>query len=129
MVCLSRPCQLRQFTDTWENTDENLPIYLALRCPYHDEVSLKDLISRLAVNIEAHAVSSPASATRPNDGNAPPLGNQPRDVVWSKKLDTEEDPLIVMLGSDEEHGSQEVLLVWKMFAFLSEWEARFKRAN
>ena len=49
-------------------------------------------------------------------------GNQPRDVIWSAKLDTKEDPVIVVVGSNDADGNQNVLVIWKMFAFLSRYK-------
>jgi len=46
-------------------------------------------------------------------------GNQPRDVIWSGKVNVSEDPITVVEESDDDDEGQNVLLIWKLTAFLS----------
>jgi hypothetical protein len=98
-----------------QRTDEELALYAILRTPYDDPVSLKAHIARLAIIVEAHAISSPATT---NEGAATAASGQARDVIWSSRLDVSEDPILVVEGS-EDGDEQDALLIWKMNAFLS----------
>lgn len=90
-----------------------------LRAPYYDESSLKANISRLAIALEAHAISSAPLIGSPNDASQGPGVSQGRDVIWSGRVDVGEDPLIVVEESDDGHDGQNVLLIWKLAVFLS----------
>lgn len=96
--------------------DESLPLYVVLRTPYDEETSLKAHISRLAIALEAHALNSPTGGPGP-----PPVhgGGQARDVVWSSRLDVSEEPTTIIVEGLDGEDSQDVLLIWKMKAFLS----------
>ena len=96
--------------------DEKLSIYVVLRTPYQDEAQLKGYISRLQIVLEAHATSS---SPRAGDSHQGQNINQPRDVIWSGKVNITEDPIIVLEGSDEGDAGQAVLVIWKLTAFLS----------
>lgn len=105
--------QVRPQTDV--HLDEALPIYVILRTPYHDDRSLSKFVPRLNVILEAQAFSAPTIAT-PNPDAPPPL--QARDTIWTAKLDVTEDPVFVVVGSGEDDDGQDVLLIWKINAFL-----------
>ena len=97
--------------------DENLLLYVILKTSYKDEKPLKEQISRLAITLEAHAISSPTVATptseRPNSS-----ASQPRDVIWTGKVDVSEEPFTIVAGGVEQEGRQDVFLIWKLSAFL-----------
>ncbi len=93
-------------------------MYVVLRTRYHDEASLKEHILRLAIALEAHAISSaPMVAAGPN--NSGPSINQARDVIWSGKVDVSEDPILVVEELGEEDDAQNILLIWRLQVFLS----------
>jgi hypothetical protein len=100
-------------------TDERVTVYLVLRTPCHDELSLKNYISRLAIGLEAHAISSAPAPNSTGDGSQGSASSQTRDVIWSEKLDVNEDPLMVMEETEDGGVGQEVLLIWKLVVFLS----------
>lgn len=103
------------------NADEKLPLYVVLRTPYQDETQLKVYITRLHIVLEAHAISSQAHASHSADSLQGHTGNQPRDVIWSGKVDVLEDPVIVVEESEEDNEDDRTLLVlWKLTSFLSE---------
>ncbi|MCJ1385036.1 hypothetical protein MMC17_008154 [Xylographa soralifera] len=97
--------------------DEKLSIYVVLRTPYQDETQLKGYISRLHIVLEAHAISS---LSRGGDSHQGQTVNQPRDVIWSGKVNVSEDPIIVVEESDDDDEGQAVLVIWRLIAFLSE---------
>ncbi|MCJ1400170.1 hypothetical protein MMC11_003374 [Xylographa trunciseda] len=98
--------------------DEKLSIYVVLRTPYQNEAQLKGYISRLQIALEAHAISS---LPRTGDPQQSQTINQPRDVIWSGKVNVLEDPIIVVEESDDdETEDQAVLVIWRLTAFLSE---------
>ena len=98
------------------STDEKVPIYAVLRTPYQDDETLQRYIPRLNIAIEAHAFSSPAIMSPTNEGGPAPTA---RDVIWASRLDVSEDPVFVVVGSDEDEDGHDVLLMWKMDGFLS----------
>ena len=98
------------------NVDEKLSIYVVLRTPYQDEGQLKGYISRLQIVLEAHATSS---SPRAGDSHQGQTINQPRDVIWSGKVNVSEDPIIVVEESDDGDEGQAVLVIWRLSAFLS----------
>ncbi|MCJ1475964.1 hypothetical protein MMC13_004628 [Lambiella insularis] len=100
--------------------DETLPVYVVLRTPYQDESQLKVYISRLHIVLEAHAISSPSSTAHSADPRQVQAVNQPRDVIWSGKIDVLEDPIIVVEESEEgDEDGQAVLVIWKLTSFLT----------
>ncbi|MCJ1433996.1 hypothetical protein MMC27_003361 [Xylographa pallens] len=96
--------------------DEQLSIYVVLQTPYQDEAQLKAYISRLQIVLEAHATSSSPRAGESHQGQTI---NQPRDVIWSGKVNVSEDPIIVVEGSDDDDEGQAVLVIWRLTAFLT----------
>ncbi|MCJ1245034.1 hypothetical protein MMC30_002235 [Trapelia coarctata] len=96
--------------------DEKIPVYVVLRTRYLDETQLKANISSLAIILEAHAISTTPHASHPGDIQQ---GNQTRDVIWSGKVNVGEDPIIVVEESDDDDNGQNVLLIWKLIAFLT----------
>jgi hypothetical protein len=90
---------------------------VVLRTPYHDDRSLQKFVPRLNVVLEAQAFSSPAITSPAGESEA---AAQARDVIWSAKLDVNEDPVFVVVGSEDEEDEegQDVLLIWKLNAFL-----------
>ena len=99
------------------NADEKLSTYVVLRTPYQDEAQLKGYISRLQIVLEAHAISLLPHTGEPHQGQA---NNQPRDVIWSGKVNVSEDPIIVVEESEDDGGEgQAVLVIWRLIAFLS----------
>ncbi len=96
-----------------------MSVYIVLRAPFEDEDSLKAQISRLSIGIEAHAISTNQVNTSSRQPGQPPTGSLPRDVLWSAKLDVNEEPLMAMEESDESDHNQDVLLLWKLTATLS----------
>ena len=90
-----------------------------LRTPYLDELQLKAYIARLAVALEAHAVSSPSTDLSANNAEKRPSGGQTRDVIWMGKVDTSEDPVIVVEEAEDADDSRDMFLIWKLNVFLS----------
>ena len=93
-----------------------------LKTPYQDHALLQSHISRLAIALEAHAISSPSvTITSPTNETRRPASNAVpnRDVIWSDKLDVTQDPIIIVAGSDDTEDGQDVLLIWRLGAFLS----------
>ncbi|KAL9123004.1 MAG: hypothetical protein Q9187_000442 [Circinaria calcarea] len=99
--------------------DELVPIYVVLRTPYQDEQSLKAYIARLAVALEAHAVSSPSTEGHPSGVRNGTFGGQTRDVIWSEKVDTAEEPVIVVEEATEHDDTRDMFVIWKLIAHLS----------
>ena len=93
---------------------------MVLRARYHDETQLKTHISRLSIILEAHAISTISHPVHPGDAHSNTSGSQPRDVIWSGKVNVVEDPIIVVEESDDEEDGHAVLVIWRLTAFLSE---------
>ena len=90
-----------------------------LRTPYQDEQSLKAYISRLSVGLEAHAVSSPSAEANSSDARNGTSGGQARDIIWSGKVDTAEEPVIVVEEATEDDDTRDMFVIWKLTALLS----------
>ena len=88
-----------------------------LRTPYQDEPKLRAHISRLAVALEAHAISSVLTDTR--DASHGMSSGQARDVIWSGKVNTKEEPVIVVEEAIEGEDTRDMFVIWKLTAFLS----------
>ena len=101
------------------HADELISVYVVLRTPYQDEPKIKAYISRLAVALEAHAVSSVSTDLASNDAQHRPSGGQTRDIIWMGKVDTSEDPVIVVEEAEDSDDSRDMFLIWKLTAFLS----------
>lgn len=97
-------------------------MYAVLRTTHNDENSLKDCLKRVSIGIEAHAVSSPNINDQTKDRT--PSSSQARDVVWTGKVDVNEDPITMVVGSAED--SQTILLVWKVTASLGRPRVRLQ---
>ena len=80
--------------------------------PREDEEGLRGRIARLSIGVEAH-VENETVLSPPKDG--PPQ----RDVVWSGKVNTTEEPIVVMEESAEEEDLSTALLIWKLTATLN----------
>ena len=102
---------------TANHQDEILPIYVVLKSSYQNENELRKRIQRLAITVEAHAVSSPSIST-PTGDRPTSSGSTARDIIWSGKVEVSEDPITVVASSAEEDEGQDVLLIWKLFATL-----------
>lgn len=83
-----------------------------------DERQLGFFVSRLNISIEAHAFSSsrPLSDHEASKDNFSP---QNMDVIWSSKVNTDEEPVIVVQQNDSQDENPYVYIVWKMLAYLS----------
>ena len=62
-------------------------------------------------------MSSPAIVT-PSGDRPSSSGNQSRDVIWTGKVDISEEPFTVIAASGDVEDRQDVLLIWKLSAFL-----------
>lgn len=91
-----------------------------LRTLYHDESQLKLDISRLAVSLEVHAINSPPNAPRRQqvDGGGQ-VKDQNRDVLWSGSINTSDDPIVVVRGSESMGERPQVYVFWKLTLLLS----------
>ncbi|KAI1077098.1 TRAPP trafficking subunit Trs65-domain-containing protein [Whalleya microplaca] len=96
--------------------DESVDIYLVLRAPYVEEDTLRSLLRRLFISLEAHIVNENAS-----DRDGAPAS----ESIYTGTVDDSEDPVILYDpiedndGSDEEGDSQQfVNAVWKLSVFL-----------
>ena len=102
--------------------DELINIYIVIRSSCKNKPDLESCISRLSISIDAHAISSnPRSSTgsEPQQGSS---GNQSRDVIWSGAVNVTEEPVIVVQESEDDVEDRHVLILWKLKAFLSEFE-------
>lgn len=98
--------------------DESISICVVLQTPYFNELQLKSYISRLAINVEAHAFSysSPSKEQESSKDQSP---SQSRDIIWSSTVNTAEEPLIIVQQKDSQDESPLVYIVWKVLAYLS----------
>lgn len=94
-----------------------------LRTPYHDEPRLRQDISRLAVSLDVHAINSPPTAL----GNhaqqvvgGSQVKDQNRDILWSGSINTSEDPIVVVRGSENPEERPQVYVFWKLTVILSQ---------
>ena len=90
-----------------------------LRTPYQDEPKLKSYLSRLAIALEAHAISSVLTDTSARDASHGLSSGQARDVIWAGKVNTGEEPVIVIEEAIEGEDSRDMFVIWKLIAFLS----------
>ena len=90
-----------------------------MKAPYEDETRLRNHITRLSIAVEAHALSSPNVAT-PGGPTSPPASQPARDTIWSSTIDMAEEPVSIMVGSDEGDDGRDIILIWKVSAFLSD---------
>ena len=98
--------------------DELISIYVVLRTPYYEEQELKSLLSRLAIIVEAHAISSPKPANT-HDAPGEQSPSQIRDIIWSTAVDTAEEPLIIIQQKENPTTNPQVFVIWKLLSFLS----------
>lgn len=101
--------------------DEIISIYVILRTPYQDEIRLKHHISRLVIVLDAHAISSTSPAILSANAHYGASTSQNRDIIWSGKVDTLDDPIIVVEESVEDKGGRDVLVIWGLAASLREY--------
>lgn len=99
-----------------------------LRTPYHDELQLRQDISRLAVSLEVHAINSPPAA--PGNHAQQVVGgsqvkDQNRDILWSGSIDTSDDPIVVVRGSENVEEQPQVYVFWKLTVLLSQLSFSF----
>ena len=89
-----------------------------LQTSYQEEDGLKAYIARLSISVEAHAVNGLGGEGR--DG-APQ--NVTREVLWSGKVATREDPVIVVEEAEdgEDEDQRDIFIIWKLTAQLSEF--------
>ena len=90
-----------------------------LRTPYQDEPKLKAHISRLAIALEAHAISSVLTDTSNRDASRGVSSGQARDVIWSGKVNTKEEPVMVVEEAIEGEDARDMFVIWRLTAFLS----------
>lgn len=100
-----------------------------LRTLYHDESQLKLDISRLAVSLEVHAINSPPNVpgrqhAQQVDGGGQ-VKDQNRDILWSGSINTSDDPVVVVRGSDNVGERPQVYVFWKVTVLLSQSPLRF----
>ena len=99
-----------------DRADEQLPVYVVLQTPYQEEDGLKAYIERLSISIEAYALNGLVGEGR--DGGP---RNVVREVLWSGKIATKEDPVIIVEETEdgEDEDQRDMFIIWKISAFLS----------
>ena len=87
-----------------------------LQTLYQEEDGLKAYIERLSLSLEAHAINGLGGEGR--DGGPP---NVVREVLWSGKVATREDPVIIVEETEdgEDEDQRDMFIIWKMTAMLS----------
>ncbi|KAH0566083.1 hypothetical protein GP486_000521 [Trichoglossum hirsutum] len=106
--------------------DEVVAVYVILRTTYLGEDTLKSYLSRLAITLDAYAVSKQQQL--PTDGQS---AGQPQELVYSGKVQDFEDPLIIVHGSGEggdEVENSHIITIWKLNAFLVRPRIRMQNA-
>ena len=99
--------------------DESLLIYIILRTPYQDEVTLKSYLTRLAVHLDIQAKGSPLRSPASGDTSRETSPSRTEDTLWSGNIDTSEDPFIVVHEEEEHETSRTILAIWTTRALLS----------
>ena len=118
-------------------TDEHVPIYLVLRAPFVRRDSLHSYLSRLAINLQAHAVDivplPPAKDSSSNLASPParPLA-QPKDLLFSEDVPQSQVPFIAASkvngeGDVENANEQCIYVVWKMTVYLGRPKLRMQK--
>ncbi|KAI9775974.1 MAG: hypothetical protein M1839_000673 [Geoglossum umbratile] len=108
--------------------DETVTVYIVLRTPYIEEDTLKSYLSRLTINIDAHAINKQQQLF--TDGQ-PVHPGQLKELLYSGKIQDFEDPLIIVHGSGEESNNSEkgyIVAVWKLNVFLGRPRIRMQNA-
>lgn len=98
--------------------DESLSLYVLLQTEFEDEEHLRSHVSRLTINVDAHAYGT---SPRPSAGQgASQESSLPRneDIIWRGTVQTIEDPIIVLRGNDKECSNRQVVVVWRTTALL-----------
>lgn len=95
--------------------DELVTIYLVLRIPAAGEDQIKQLLSCLSVNLEAHAIGQ--TVVRPPDPNQPPQQKEVKELLASELVNISgEDPLMLateLQAEGDDDSYQFVFLFWK----------------
>ena len=99
-----------------DRADEQLSVFVVLQTPYQEEDGLKAYIERLSISLEAHALNGLGGEGR--DGGPPTVV---REVLWSGKVATREDPVIIVEEAEdgEDEDQRDMFIIWKMTALLS----------
>ncbi|KAF2748104.1 hypothetical protein M011DRAFT_401036 [Sporormia fimetaria CBS 119925] len=95
--------------------DEIVPLYVVFRTPCVDDTTLKDYISRLAVNLEAILFST-APPPVP-EAKAPP----PKEVIYSETIKDTNRPSLIHYDKGQTSYN---FVVWKVPVFISRPRAR-----
>ncbi|KAL9079993.1 MAG: hypothetical protein Q9157_001190 [Trypethelium eluteriae] len=117
--------------------DEHIPVYLVLRAPVTGEDILKSYLSRLAINLQAHAVDiapqppSKDPPSNPNTSTARSLA-QPKDLLYSEDIAQSQHPFIAVRAvSDEEDAeevdTQQVYVIWRKTIYLGRPKIRMQK--
>ncbi|KAL9090662.1 MAG: hypothetical protein Q9165_005150 [Trypethelium subeluteriae] len=116
--------------------DEHIPVYLVLRAPVVGKAILKSYLSRLAINLQAHAVDigprppPKDSSSNPNTAAARSLA-QPKDLLYSEDIAQSQDPFIAVRAvsgeEDEEIDTQHVYVIWRKTIYLGRPKIRMQK--
>ena len=83
---------------------------MVFRTPYCDENQIKSDITRLSISIEVFAFDSHSL-----DGKT---AESTREVIWSGKVNTAEDPVIVVQVPENGSSKGQVCVFWKLMILL-----------
>ncbi|KAF2735208.1 hypothetical protein EJ04DRAFT_534376 [Polyplosphaeria fusca] len=97
--------------------DEIAPVYVVLRTPLLQEVSLKSYLSRLAITLEAFVFGS-APSPEP-EAKAPP----PKELIYSETIKDSNEPLVLRHEQDSSH----VYVIWSVDVFIGRPRGRFHK--
>jgi hypothetical protein len=100
------------------STDESITVHVFLKLANCSEELLKEILPRLTVKVDVHAVSSQLLT---QDGKTSEVMGQTSELVYSDLVKDREDPLVVVhdsFGEDDEN-VKEVFAFWKLDTFLS----------
>ncbi|KAI9686091.1 MAG: hypothetical protein M1822_004074 [Bathelium mastoideum] len=117
--------------------DEHVPLYLVLRSPFTSKDALKSNLSRLAINLQAHAVDiapqppakDPNTNSNTHNTRPPP---QPKDLLHSEDITQDQEPFIavgkVAGGEDSnENGRPPIYVVWRTTVYLGRPKIRMQK--
>lgn len=93
--------------------DENVSVFVILRTPRIEESTLKSYLSRLAINLEAYAVSTAPSESQSN--RVPPV----KELLYSEAIkDSYEPEVIILEPPSGSEAASHIYVAWKVDVFL-----------
>ncbi|KAI9800104.1 MAG: hypothetical protein M1825_004286 [Sarcosagium campestre] len=102
--------------------DESLDAHIVLRTPYIDEVTLKAYLSRLAIDLEVHAVETSVQSSIEHAENYPRGSTPSSDLIYADTVDPAVEPLVILQDSSQDEGQLFDLyafVVWRIHATLN----------